>query len=237
MMSGLARIFHSLTALPGSRGCVAQVSNLLYRRLLVGRPYLLGRICGLEIRDTADWKSALRLPRHGFTLIELMIVIGIMGIVMTMGMPMVFKLWHKAPMIKAVRDVTEVLSRARARAILQNTVAEVTFQPRARTMQVGGAASPARPAASAFDDPGAAAVSPPPPPASGLSATLDSSISIEMLDVNLTEYKDADVAKVRFFPNGTCDELTLILHSDKGEWYKITLEITTGLATVGPIDQ
>ena len=174
---------------------------------------------------------------HGFTLIELMIVIGIMGIVMTMGMPMVFKLWHKAPMIKAVRDVTEVLSRARARAILQNTVANVTFHPRERTMQVGGAASPVRPTHSMFDDLGGVAVSPPPPPASGLSATLDSSISIEMLDVNLTEYKDADVAQVRFFPNGTCDELTLILHSDKGEWYKITLEITTSLATVGPIDQ
>jgi len=24
--------------------------------------YLLGRTCGLEIRDTADWKSALHLP-------------------------------------------------------------------------------------------------------------------------------------------------------------------------------
>jgi len=58
----LARIFHSLRAGPGSGGCVAQVSNLLYRRLPVGRLYLLGRICGLEIRDTADWKSALRLP-------------------------------------------------------------------------------------------------------------------------------------------------------------------------------
>ena len=46
---------------------VAQVSNLLYRRLPVGRlrakrasPEVRGG-CGLEIRDTADWKSALRL--------------------------------------------------------------------------------------------------------------------------------------------------------------------------------
>jgi hypothetical protein len=45
---------------------VAQVSNLLYRRLPVGsawkepvRPNARG-VCGLEIRDTADWKSALR---------------------------------------------------------------------------------------------------------------------------------------------------------------------------------
>jgi hypothetical protein len=43
-------------------GHVAQVSNLLYRRLPVGRLDPLGRVCGLEIRDTASWKPALRLP-------------------------------------------------------------------------------------------------------------------------------------------------------------------------------
>src|SRR5208337_18142 len=49
-----------LRAVPGFRGCVAQISNLLCRRLPVGRLCLLGRLCGLEIRDTADWKSALQ---------------------------------------------------------------------------------------------------------------------------------------------------------------------------------
>jgi hypothetical protein len=39
---------------------VAQVSNLLYRRLPVGTPGARLYVCGLEIRDTADWKSALR---------------------------------------------------------------------------------------------------------------------------------------------------------------------------------
>ena len=42
----------------------AQVSSLLYRRLPVGRLYLPGRTCGLEIRDTADWKSALPCVRR-----------------------------------------------------------------------------------------------------------------------------------------------------------------------------
>jgi len=185
--------------------------------------------------------SALRTPhsalRPGFTLIELMIVVGIMGIAMTMSIPMVYKLWHKAPMIKAVRDVSEVLSRARAQAIMQNSMAEVTFHPRERTMQVSGAVSPSRASHSQYDDLGAIAPTPPPAPHSGMSATIDSSISIEMLDVNLTEYKDADIARARFYPNGTCDELTIILHSDQGQWFKIALEITTSLATVGPVDR
>ena len=40
---------------------VAQVGNLPFRRLVVGRVLAPGRICGLPIRDTADWQSALRL--------------------------------------------------------------------------------------------------------------------------------------------------------------------------------
>jgi hypothetical protein len=38
---------------------VAQVSNLLYRRLLAGYALNNRGLGGLEIRDTADWKSAL----------------------------------------------------------------------------------------------------------------------------------------------------------------------------------
>ncbi|MBI4324511.1 MAG: hypothetical protein HY674_04535 [Chloroflexi bacterium] len=43
-----------------TRNCVAQVSNLLYRRLPVGRASALSHVSGLEIRATADWKSALQ---------------------------------------------------------------------------------------------------------------------------------------------------------------------------------
>ena len=58
-----------------------------------------------------------------------------------------------------------------------------------------------------------------------------------MLDVNLTEYKDKEFARVRFYPNGTSDEMTIVLQSEKGEFIKISLEITTALASVGPVDR
>ena len=46
---------------------VAQVSNLLYRRLPVGTPLVRRGACGLEIRDTAGWKPALRAWRQYVT--------------------------------------------------------------------------------------------------------------------------------------------------------------------------
>ena len=42
---------------------VAQIFNLPYRRLAVGRPLTSRKSSGFQIRDTADCKSALRLPQ------------------------------------------------------------------------------------------------------------------------------------------------------------------------------
>jgi len=50
-----------------------------------------------------------------------------------------------------------------------------------------------------------------------------------MLDVSLMEGKDTDEVDVHFHPNGTCDEMTLVLFSD-GEYRRITLEPVTALA-------
>ena len=66
------------------------------------------------------------------------------------------------------------------------------------------------------------------------STTLPDGVDIAMLDINLLDYGASDGARVRFFPNGTCDELTLVLHS-RDEWEKITLEFSTALASISPV--
>ena len=66
------------------------------------------------------------------------------------------------------------------------------------------------------------------------STALPESVDIAMLDINLLDYGASDEAWVRFYPNGTCDELTLVLHS-RDEWEKITLEFSTALASVAPV--
>ena len=66
------------------------------------------------------------------------------------------------------------------------------------------------------------------------STALPDGVDIAMLDINLLDYGAADEARVRFFPNGTCDELTLVLHF-RDQWQKITLEFSTALASVAPV--
>lgn len=172
--------------------------------------------------------------RSGFTLIEIMIVVSIMAVVMTMSVPIVYRMYHKEPMRKALVDVEEVLSNARARAILSCSMAEVVFHPKDGSFEVAGGAG-RRPSAAGLEAP--AGIEATPAPGSGLSGKFDDRISIDMLDVNLTECRDQDEAHVRFYPNGSCDEMTLILHDDRGEQRGVTLEITTSLASILNFDE
>ncbi len=153
-------------------------------------------------------------------MIEIMIVVAIMGIVLTMGVPIVYRMWHKEAMISAVRDLQAICSNARANAILRGAMTELIFHPKERRVELSGA-----PAANS--DAGAVAA-----PSGGASVQLADSVQFEMLDVNLSEYKDEDTARVRFYPNGTCDEMTVILVDDKNQRREITLEVTTALVNV-----
>lgn len=159
--------------------------------------------------DCLEPPTRQSLSRLAFTMIELMMVVAIMGIVMSMGVPAIYHIWHKDSLAKSISDVVEVCSHARARAIMRGEMAEVVFYPQDGRLEVGGGGGGA-----------------------GLSARISDRVFIEMLDVNLREYKDAETARVRFYPNGMCDEMTLILHSDQNQWRKISLELSTGLATV-----
>jgi prepilin-type N-terminal cleavage/methylation domain-containing protein len=180
-------------------------------------------------------RSASRVP--GFTLIEIMIVVGIMGLVLTMGVPIAYKAWHRAPMSQAVTDVVRICSTARAQAIMQGKEVDVMFHPLESRLEVSGAAAPPRRAApdgmppDPFGPP-AGAVSA--PASSDTAARLPDKVFIQMLDINKIphKYEQDELARVRFFPNGTSDEMTLILNSDRNEQHGIALEVSTGLATV-----
>jgi prepilin-type N-terminal cleavage/methylation domain-containing protein len=176
-----------------------------------------------------------RNSSRGFTLIEIMVVVGVMGIILAMGVPSILKSIKREGMRKAVADVEEVCSNARARAILGGSETTVVFHPLEKRLEVGGAAPVPTEGGGDGDAFPVSAPAPASTRSSGLSAVLPDEITIEMLDINLLEYNESEVARIRFFPNGTSDEMTLILHSSKrNEYFKVSTEVTTGLVSSEP---
>jgi len=126
----------------------------------------------------------------------------------------------------------EVCSNARAQAILRGTTVTLRIRPQEGRFDVSTAAPPASASGASGD---AAPPAPNPAPHAGLSCQISDHLSFEMVDVNFIEHKEDEEARVRFFSDGTCDEMTVILRSLKNEYRKISLEITTSLASVDNI--
>lgn len=144
--------------------------------------------------------------RRAFTLIEIMIVVAIIGLMAAIGIPSMLQMLKKEGMRKAVSDVTELLGDARAQAILKGQNTYVSFRP--ADNRLGSSM--------------------------GKSVTLPDGVAMEGIGINLMDFSETEESRVRFFPNGTCDELTLVLHSGS-DWRKITLEYSTALATAEPL--
>ncbi len=159
-----------------------------------------------------------------FTLIEIMVVVGIIGLVAAMGMPSIVKAMQKEGMRKAVSDMQDVFFSAREKAILTNQKVAVVFYPRERRFGVEGAA--------AGDSGTAVNVH------SGktTATTLPNGVELGMLDIFRQDYVQSDWAKIFFNADGTCDEAVIVLIA-KGRSQKITLEYATGMPVVSDVDK
>jgi len=171
----------------------------------------------------ASARHAPHATRHwsAFTLIEIMIVVAIMGLIAAIGVPSILQNFRKEGMRKAVSDLQDACAEARQDAILYNKTTAVIFypQPEDRRFAVEGA-------------PGGGSSS------SGrvTSATLPVGVEFAMLDINLQDFGASKWARVFFYPDGTSDEMTVVLLS-QGDRRKITLEFSTGLTTVSDVDK
>jgi prepilin-type N-terminal cleavage/methylation domain-containing protein len=144
-----------------------------------------------------------------FTLIELMIVVGIIGVVATIGIPSIARTMQREGMRKVLWDLQEACETARSIAILGGKEATLTLSSEGH-LSVNGAIEDDHPSASQFPE----------------------NIVIDSRWHNAQELAPEQQATIRFQPNGTCDEFWLVLRSDENEVYKITLDIITGLPDV-----
>lgn len=174
--------------------------------------------------------------RSGFTLIEIMVVVGILGLVMMIGIPSIGRMVRKEGLTNTVTEITEACLAARKLAIMSGTMATMRIRPMDGRIEVGGGGVISRPVpvapAGRYGKVDLETANGPVNRAGQVKGVqIPSNILIEMVDVNFQEYKDMPEALVRFYPNGTSDELTLVLHGDN-QWRKITLELVTALPEV-----
>jgi Tfp pilus assembly protein FimT len=142
-----------------------------------------------------------------------MVVVGIIGMIMAVGVPTLYQLFHKKGFRKSVSDFQDVCAAARQQAIMQSVTTSVVFHPHEGRCEVGGS---------------------PEGTAGGLAHTakLEEGATIEGLGISGRDYTDEEVATLQFYPNGTCDELQLVLLSENGDRVGIETDMVTGLARV-----
>ena len=183
-------------------------------------------------------KSRARIPTRGgdgFTLIEIMMVVGILGMVLAMGMPAFIRSIRRDPLRQAVSDIEEACSKARAAAILRGSPAELVIRAEGGQLNV----VPAREDSAEQTAASVEALGQPAEPSADkaasqspvFSARLNENIAVTLLYVNLKDQMEAEETRVHFYPNGTSDEFTMIVQAGNG-MRKISLECVTALATV-----
>ena len=158
-------------------------------------------------------RDGMRAPgARGFTLIEIMVVVAIMAIILAAGIPSLYGFFHKGGIRKTMSDLLETCQSARAKAIMSGSPADLIIHPRDGRLEVAGDA-----------------------PSGGYGSWAHSAkiegAKIYALRINNSheDLSQVEEVRVRFYPDGKCEEMILLLMTDKNEMRGINLEITTSL--------
>jgi Tfp pilus assembly protein FimT len=167
-----------------------------------------------------------------------MVVVALMAIIASLALPAFVHSVRKSPMQQAISDLQDACQRARMMAIMRGASTELVINATDATFSVRPyqetrttAGEEATDTATAPSDAAGAAASPGRvEPKDGLVPTtvkFPESVAFKKLVVNLQDMMDSSEARVRFYPNSTCDAFTATLLSDRNEERTVTLEVTT----------
>ncbi|HXT12892.1 MAG TPA: type II secretion system protein [Candidatus Angelobacter sp.] len=166
-------------------------------------------------RPFGDSRNGFRAPFvRAFTLIEIMVVVAIMALILAAGIPSLYGFFHKSGLRKTMSDILETCQSARAKAILSGTTATLVINGREGTVEVEGGA-----------------------PGGGYGSWAHSAkiegAKLEALKVSNShnDLSQVDNVHVHFYPDGTCDEMIMVLTTDQNQLRGISLECTTGIAS------
>jgi type II secretion system protein H len=179
--------------------------------------------------------SARRHSGRGFTLIEIMIVIGIMAVVMAISIPQMYRTVEKDSIRRATQDVLDVFQRARTQAIVNGKPVQLVIRPREQVfmvMPLGEMELSEQEYVARELETSLRQEEEEPPEQNPDTIKLSDRMRILFVGVNFVpDLQDSEMVGVRFYPNGTSDEFTMLITSDRGESRLFQLDVPTALLT------